>query len=315
MNSDSTASRKITGFTLNPGHDFRLQLHRSERNCMRKFFEKPWFLVLFLLFVFALAALLSEKYPRYEKHTDDYPVIYADKLEEIFGRYSLGPLREDHMESEDGRLVRDSCEWQISYCDSCGREIECTLNNYETLPVQQLRWLQKQLEEYFRSKYVVTFFDGLIQQEEYKKTYCFCRIGRICSAWSTGIPESRSDLEICSAFEARLKESEPPIPLYKLSYADILDRYPVSLTVQITLKDSVYSQSFWKQKAGRQLQLMASEMTKDFGGVLNLNARISRPSFEDEETIRYTCVMGQEVEMDFLDFEHAVFEAYKGKYW
>ena len=122
-------------------------------------------------------------------------------------------------------------------------------------------------------------------------------------------------MEICSAFEARLKESEPPIPLYKLSYADILDRYPVSLTVQITLKDSVYSQSFWKQKAGRQLQLMASEMTKDFGGVLNLNARISRPSFEDEETIRYTCVMGQEVEMDFLDFEHAVFEAYKGKYW
>ena len=109
---------------------------------MKKFFNILGFLFLFPFFVFSLAApvasLFSVKYPRYEKHTDDYPVIYADELEEIFGTYSLGPLREEHMESEDGHLVRDSYEWQITYHDACGRKIECSLNNYETLPAQQL---------------------------------------------------------------------------------------------------------------------------------------------------------------------------------
>ena len=287
--------------------------------CMKKFFNILGFLFLFPFFVFSLAApvasLFSVKYPRYEKHTDDYPVIYADELEEIFGSYSLGPLREEHMESEDGHLVRDSYEWQITYHDACGRKIECSLNNYETLPVQQLRWLRKQIGEYFCTEYVIRFFDGLVQQDKHK-TYCYCRVGRICRSWSTNSPESRSAYDICCDYEDRLMESEPPIPLYKLSYTDILERYPVTLSIHITLMDSVYGQDSWKQKAGRLLQLMGSQAAKDFSGLLNLDAHIVRSSFEDKETLSYTCVMGRETETDFfLDYEYAVFEAYKGKFW
>ncbi len=286
---------------------------------MKKFFNIHGFLVLLPFFVFSLAApvaaLFTMKYPRYVKYTDDYPVICADELEEIFGSYSLGPLREDHMESEDGLLIRDSYEWQITYHDTCGREIECTLNNYETLPVQQFRWLRKQIEEYFCTEYVTRFFDGLIQHDKHK-TYCFCRVGRICSSWSTNSPESRSAYDIGSDYEDRLMESEPPIPLYKLSYTDFLDRYPVILHIHITLKDSVYSQDSWKQEAGRLLQLMGSQAAKDFSGLLNLKADISRSSFEDKQTLSYTCVMGRETETDFfLNYEYAVFEAYKGKFW
>ena len=81
------------------------------------------------------------------------------------------------------------------------------------------------------------------------------------------------------------------------------------------MKDSVYSQDSWKQEAGRLLQLMGSQAAKDFSGLLNLQADISRSSFEEKETLSYTCVMGRENEMDFLDFDYAVFAAYKGKFW
>ena len=195
-----------------------------------------------------------------------------------------------------------------------GGRLNVRLTNYETLPAQQLRWLRQQIGEYFCTEYVTRFFDGLIQHEKLE-TYCYCRVGDICSSWSSEIPESRSAYDICCDYENRLMESEPPIPLYKLSYADILDRYPVTLSIQITLKDSVYSQDSWKQEAGRLLQLMGSQAAKDFSGLLNLDASISRSSFEDKETLTYTCVMGRETEMDFWDFEYAVFEAYKGKFW
>ena len=61
---------------------------------------------------------------------------------------------------------------------------------------------------------------------------------------------------------------------------------------------------------------MGSQAANDFSGLLNLQADISRSSFEEKETLSYTCVMGRETDLDFfLDYEYAVFEAYKGKFW
>ena len=282
---------------------------------MRKFYQKPWFLVLLAVLVIALCWLLSEKEPGDKTYTEDFAVKYADELREIFGDHSVGPRREAHISSESGNWTWYFSEWQIIYRDASGREIECTLNNYEPLPAQQFRWLTDQVEQYFYTGYVLPHFGDLIDQTARLKTYCSCRIGRVCSAMSSNRPESRSYLNTCTAYQDRLKESEPPIPLCSLSYAEILDRYPVLLTVQVTLKDSVYDQYGWKEKADWKLRQMASAMSQENGGILNLNAYITRPSFDDEETLRCTYLMGQETEMDYLDHQYAVFEAYQGKFW
>ena len=285
------------------------------RRNMKKFYRRPLFLVLSVILVIVLVLAFSAKGPGDQTYTEDYAVKYADELKEIFGDHSVGPRREVNTVSESGDWAWHFSEWTVVYRDACGREMECTLNNYEALPAQQLRWLADQVEQHFYTDYIVPFFGSLIDQGNRNKTYCSCSIGRVCNSMSSSHPEWRSQVDTCSAYQDTLKGSEPPIPLYKLGYAEILDRYPVLLTVQITLTDFGYSQPDWKLIAGGKLKRMASAMSDENGGNLNLDAFITRPSFDDEETLRCTYLMGQETEMDPLDHEHAVFEAYKGKFW
>lgn len=131
--------------------------------------RKKTVLILTLILLAALAALgavsMRQK-PEYDTHyyTDDYPEIYKNQLQIIFG--------EDYVIREKETIVigGEDCdcgyhtdgyeynEWKVSYQDQSGRTYEQTLDNKTSLEAQQLLWLASQLEQYYTRKYLIDFF-------------------------------------------------------------------------------------------------------------------------------------------------------------
>ena len=256
-------------------------------------------------------------------YTDDYPVVFAEELETIFGDFTIGERTERHIDGEVCSCgyhqdTIDFYEWQITYTDACGQKMTCVLNNRQTLYYQQLQWLEDQIETHFFTNYVTPCFHDIMQENG---SYCFCFIGRICFSYTGGKEEEYSHVEICTAYRDSIERHEELIPLASSSYPELFDMFPISLSVRIKLADRMMPEDEWNQNyaaAVAELGEMALSMADDIGSNLNLDASVYSdvqtfdPGSRDT-TIHY--LRGEYTEITGFDFGHAVFLSYVDKFW
>lgn len=255
-------------------------------------------------------------------YTDDYPTVYQEELKEIFGDYTLGERIEQHSEGEDcscgyHRDTLDWYEWQITYRDACGQTMTCTMNNYQTLYYQQYEWIEDQIGTHFFTGYVERYYDGLLWG---RGSYCFCFLGDFVNSYSNKGEES--PMEIGKAYRKNLEQSEDRVPLYALRYSDLLDRYPIVLSIFVQLDDETMEERDWEahfNDAACRLEAMAAEMAEEIGDGLNLDAQVYSRAESVELNRRTTWIYylrGEQIEgVDPFSLDHKVFESYMGKFW
>lgn len=256
-------------------------------------------------------------------YTDDYPVVFAEELETIFGDFTIGERTERHIDGEVCSCgyhqdTIDFYEWQITYTDACGQEMVCVLNNRQSLYYQQLQWLEDQIETHFFTNYVSPCFHDIMQESG---SYCFCFIGRICFSYTGGNEEEYSHVETCTAYRDSIERLEELIPLASSSYPELFDMFPISSSVNIRLADRMMPEDEWNQNyaaAVAKLGEMALSMADDIGSNLNLDASVysNVQTFNPDSrktTIHY--LRGEYTEITGFDFDHAVFLSYVGKFW
>ena len=245
-------------------------------------------------------------------YTDDYPVLYAAELRQIFGDYTLGPRTDRHIEGEDCSCgyhqdTIDCWEWEISYTDALGIPMRRTLNNRQSLSEQQLGWMKDQISDHFYSQYMTRSFDGLMGAG----SYCFCFVGRVCSSFSNAEEEHR--VNTCTEYLRTLEKSEAPIPLSTLSYAELFDRYPMLISIDVKLADGSGQPAERYTEALGLLDQMTAEIAGEIGTNLNLHASVYQ-DVNHRQTVYY--LRGQRTEAaKAFDFEHEVFLTYQGKFW
>ena len=255
-------------------------------------------------------------------YTDDYPTVYQEELKEIFGDYTLGERIEQHSEGEDcscgyHRDTLDWYEWQITYRDACGQTMTCTMNNYQTLYYQQYEWIEDQIGTHFFTGYVERYYDGLLWG---RGSYCFCSLGDFVNSYSNKGEES--PMEIGKAYRKNLEQSEDRVPLYALRYSDLLDRYPIVLSIFVQLDDEAMEERDWEAHfidAFDRLDAMTSEMAEEIGDGLNLKAQVYSRAESVELNRRKTWIYylrgEQTKDVDPFSLDHMVFESYMGKFW
>lgn len=255
-------------------------------------------------------------------YTDDYPTVYQEELKEIFGDYTLGERIEQHSEGEDcscgyHRDTLDWYEWQITYRDACGQTMTCTMNNYQTLYYQQYEWIEDQIGTHFFTGYVERYYDGLLWG---RGSYCFCSLGDFVNSYSNKGEES--PMEIGKAYRKNLEQSEDRVPLYALSYSDLLDRYPIVLSIFVQLDDETMEERDWEahfSDAFDRLEAMTAAIAEEIGDGLNLDASV----YSRTESValnrrdkRLYYLRGEQIEgVDPFSLDHKVFESYVGKFW
>ena len=255
-------------------------------------------------------------------YTDDYPTLYESELREIFGDYTLSERVEKHVDGEECGCgwVQDELdyyEWEITYRDACGQTMTCTMNNMRTLSYQQYEWLEDQIGTHFFTGYVERYYDGLLWG---RGSYCFCFLGDFVNSYSNKGEESR--MEIGKAYRKNLEQSEERVPLYALRYSDLLDRYPIVLSILVQLDDETMEERDWEahfNDAACRLEAMAAEMAEEIGDGLNLNASV----YSRAESIalnrrdkRLYYLRGEQIEgVGPFSLDHKVFESYVGKFW
>lgn len=255
-------------------------------------------------------------------YTDDYPTVYQEELKEIFGDYTLGERIEQHSEGEDcscgyHRDTLDWYEWQITYRDACGQTMTCTMNNYQTLYYQQYEWIEDQIGTHFFTGYIERYYDGLLWG---RGSYCFCSLGDFVNSYSNKGEES--PMEIGKAYRKNLEQSEDRVPLYALSYSDLLDRYPIVLSIFVQLDDETMEERDWEahfSDAFDRLEAMTAAIAEEIGDGLNLDASV----YSRTESValnrrdkRLYYLRGEQIEgVDPFSLDHKVFESYVGKFW
>ncbi len=280
-------------------------------------------LSILMLFVFTLAGCPDQHHEiRQLTFTDDTPTLYADELRMIFGDYTVGDRMARHIDGEDCSCgyhqdTVDDDLWEITYTDACGQEMTCLLNNCEPLCRQQVRWLTDQIQRHFLTHQVADVYGGLMGGG----SYCFCFIGRVCSSYRGGNEEEYAHVETCDAYLASLEENGPLMPIASLSYAEIFDLLPIRLSVNIRLADQDLDRDAWAEHfthAAGLLETLARRMADEIGDNLNLTASVYSDvqTFEPDNRSAYlNCLRGEPTDLLRIDYEHALFLSYKGKFW
>lgn len=274
------------------------------------------------IMLLTLAACGHRHKVEHRVYTDDYPTLYESELREIFGDYTLSERVEKHVDGEECGCgwVQDELdyyEWEITYRDACGQTMTCTMNNMRTLSYQQYEWLEDQVGTHFFTGYVERYYDGLLWG---RGSYCFCSLGDFVNSYSNKGEES--PMEIGKAYRKNLEQSEERVPLYALSYSDLLDRYPIVLSIFVQLDDETMEERDWEahfSDAFDRLEAMTAAIAEEIGDGLNLDASVySRTESvalnRRDKGLYY--LRGEQIEgVDPFSFDHKVFESYVGKFW
>ena len=274
------------------------------------------------IMMLTLTACIHRHKIEHRVYTDDYPTLYQNELKEIFGDYTLGERVEKHVDGETCSCgwyqdEMDWYEWEIAYTDACGQPMTCTMNNFQTLYYQQYEWLEDQIGTHFFTGYVERYYDGLLWE---RGSYCFCSLGDFVNSYSNKGEESR--MEIGKAYRKNLEQSEDRVPLYALSYRELLARYPTMLSVFVQLDDETMEERDWEEHfndAVDRLEMLAAAMAEEIGDGLNLNAHIYSRAKSVELSRRKAWIYylrGKQTEgIGGSAFDHAVFESYIGRFW
>ena len=284
---------------------------------------KPWLLIplaAIIAIIGATVAIDAEEHTvKHLVYTDDYPALYADELDQIFGTYSLGERVEKHIEGEDCSCgyhqdTLDFYEWQITYTDACGQEMHCTINNHESIYYQQYDWLESQIKQHIFDE---TFFGALQPASHYLVIY----IGDIVRA--TSGKEQWNNMETAEAFKKNLLESSDLLALSTMSYSEIFDRYPIIIGGGIRIEHQDVSADVINANMTEAVLLMEDRINRlysEIGDNLNISMLVytnTRDPAVAQTDVRSRYIRGVQVDpqMGSSDYDNAVYESYVGKFW
>ena len=244
-------------------------------------------------------------------YTEDYPALYSDELRQIFGDYSISERRDRNIPGETcgcgyHQDEINYYEWTITYTDCCGQTMECILKNSSPIYAQQIGWLDDQLETHFYTQYVEVYYGDEIRQ---RVSYCFCSIGNFCNNDFSSTAQYRSDTT--TAYRESIEKEEVTIPLYSMSYSELVSRYPMVFYISLEMNpDTTMSEDEFNAISYD----MAAVLAEDIGDDLNMFVMTSN---RKRYTMNCFSILRGEIcenlGPDGLDC--SVFESYVGEYW
>lgn len=275
------------------------------------------------------------------RYTEDYPQIYKDQLQIIFGEdYTIGEKERIVIEGEDCSCGYHSStyeydEWKITYQDQRGRTFTQTLNNTASLESQQLSWLRSQLEQYYMQKYVSDFFEegtfeDLSTGEKHGRTYCSVVIGNPVGSYTSDKKEEYKRIqeagkEYKERLRQQLQDEEHMLRLQEVDYENIFNCFPVKAGFHLCIDDEDLSGAE-KEEHERAVQKRVMDMInavkQETGDTCNLRIQVNSAHgscdlYDGARDWRYFILQGKQIspEDTFDGFEWELFYAYEGIYW
>lgn len=273
-------------------------------------------------------------------YTDDYPEIYEEELGIIFGEdYVLGEKKTIIIEGEDcscgyhsDTLVYE--QWEITYKDQNGQSFTQIIDNRKSLESQQLLWLEEQLEQYYKRKYLVGYFErGTFQELEVKrngKTYCSVYLGDApIIRDSETLEEADRANRVCNIYEEQLlnsiKDKENMIHLWELDYEEIFNNFPVCVVIHLSLNEGELSKTDKRgsEKAVNNMILdMIEDLKQDTDYTCNLYIEMTcmqktKRLYDGKKCWKYSILQGEEIEVGsgFDNYGWQFFYANEGVFW
>lgn len=245
-------------------------------------------------------------------YTEDYPVIYADELRQIFGDYSISEREECYVRGADCSCGYHQDEihyyqWTITYKDCCGQTMECVMKNSSPFYPQQFHWLDEQLEAHIYTQYISEFYGNNLQEQ---KSWCFCVIGDFCKEVSSTDYRSQYRFDTSEAYRKSIEQEERIIHLSSMSYDELISSYPMVFNINLVMNpDSTLSEEEFNSISDDMGATLAADLGEDF------NAEIHNEDCEDNWIYWFCIVRGDIYYHLDLNFESTVFESYVGEYW
>lgn len=308
--------------------------------------RKKAVLILALILVAALAALgagIIRQKPEYDTHyyTDDYPEIYKNQLQIIFGEdYVIGEKETIVIEGEDCDCGYHADgyeynEWKISYQDQSGQTYEQTLDNKTSLESQQLSWLRSQLAQYYTQKYLIDFFkegtfEDLSAGEKHGRTYCSITIGSPVGSYTSDQKEEFERIQEAGnrykeQLLKQLQEEKNMLRLQEVDYENIFICFPVEVSLHLCIDDETLSgvekEDFEKAVQERVMEMIQA-IKQETGDTCNLRIQVNSAHgqcdlYDGSRDWRYFILQGEQIKLEntFDGLEWEIFYAYEGIYW
>lgn len=246
-------------------------------------------------------------------YTDDYPALYSDELRQIFGDYSISERRDCNIPGETCSCGyhQDEInyyEWTITYTDCCGQSMECILKNSSPLYAQQIGWLEDQLETHFYTQYVDVYYGDELRENA---SYCFCFLGSFCNTVSSADDRDQYRFDTTRAYRESIEREEVTIPLYSMSYSELVSRYPMVFSISLVMDpDTTMSEDEFDSISYD----MAAVLAEDIGDDLNMSVSTCD---REHRSMNGFCILRGEIceHIGSEGLDRSVFESYVGEYW
>ncbi len=253
--------------------------------------------------------------------TDDYAAIYASELDEIFGDHTIEPGEPGHIEGEDCACgyhhdTVDYLTWIITYTDSAGQVMTCTLDNYNSFWDQQMTWFRDQIEAR-----LATVGGQAFTALDREKTRAYCTIGNILLGYQLGTEEEEY-YETGRAWLEDLIAQQKPIPLHALRYDEVFSQYPVEVSLTFRFSDyDTYTGTWDEYRAEKTAQMddAIRNILEETGCSANLEIRIwfKETVYDAEDRLARFFIAGEETDFweDDMRYSVRVYLSYLGRFW
>ena len=296
--------------------------------------RKKIILILALILLAALAALgagsMKQK-PDYDTsyYTDDYPKIYKNQLQVIFGEdYVIGEKETIMIEGEDcdcGYHANgyEYNEWKISYQDQNGQTYEQTLDNKTSLEAQQISWLASQLEQCYTQRYLIDFFE--------EGTFnCSVGIGSPVGSYTSDKKEEFDRIQEAGEgykeqLLKQLQDEKNMLRLQEVDYENIFNCFPVEVRFYLSIDDEALSgaeKADFEKAVQERVVEMIQAIKQETGDTCNLRIQVNSAHgqcdlYDGSRDWRYFILQGEQIkpENTFDGLEWEIFYAYEGIYW
>lgn len=269
------------------------------------------------------------------RYTDDYSEEYKHQLQIIFGKdYLISEKETVIIEGEDcscGYHVdsQEYNEWKISYQDQNGQTFTQTLNNKDSLESQQLSWLNIQLKQYYKQKYLMDFFDegtfeGLSIESD-GRTYCFVEIGNPVNSYSSGQKkEFDKTQEAGRKYEKellkQLQTEENLLHLSEADYENIFSCFPIYLSFHLKINNGALNgaqKTDFEKRVHENVIEMIQAIKHETHNTCNLAIHVcsadGQEFYDGSKDWPYYILQGEHINGD--DFKWQLFYALEGIYW
>lgn len=287
------------------------------KRCLKKILKM---VVLFIGGMAVICGVIRLIYLEPKFYLKDYPTIYQDKLNTIFGdNYSVGPRQLKYEFSE--RVNAPStfkcyCTWEITYSDDFGRKYTVELCNidgesfYERsyfIDNQARWWKHEQIEKHYRfllENELVNIY-GSGQMDFSIEEVLGSKFSMICK-YNSENKELNSALADCNVWREKIYErvqsSLEPLPkLYMLDYGNIFMEKPYIYYVY--LNESVFTDE--------AVNIIVNVLSKETKGVFNLVIGVKREDSTYEDKQFFIWGEKEDIYKNICDYNLEVYNKYK----